>query len=121
MGLSADKPVGIQSSAKSIVLVGSMAGFRFLPNKPDYTAAKYGTRGLFKCLRQELPKLGVRLNLLAPYFIATPMTAPALKTLESQDVKLGDIEDVVQAVLRMTLDADMNGKYFSFHRGCAGI
>lgn len=111
MGLSSsDESPPTANAAKSLLLVGSMAGFRFLPNKPDYTAAKYGIRGLHKCLRHEASKWGLRVNLLAPYFIATPMTAPALNLYKSMGIKLGSMDDAVHAMLRMTLDSEMSGE-----------
>lgn len=111
MGLScSNESPSPGDSGKSLLLVGSMAGFRFLPNRVDYTAVKYGIRGLHKCLRHEASKWGLRVNLLAPYFIATPMTAPALDLYKSMGVKLGSIDDAVHAMLRMALDSKMSGK-----------
>lgn len=95
---------------KSIILVGSMAGFRFVPGSVDYTAVKWGIRGMFKCMRARLPSLGVRVNLLAPTYIATPLTAKIVPALQSKGVKLGRIVDVVHCVSRIVEDSSIDGK-----------
>lgn len=68
MGVHARQALGDQHNEKiekSIVVLGSLAGYRSIPGAPDYTAQKYGIRGLFKSLRDDLPsQSGVRLNLV---------------------------------------------------------
>ncbi|KAF2127397.1 NAD(P)-binding protein [Dothidotthia symphoricarpi CBS 119687] len=103
MGLTSD-----QHGDKSVILLGSFAGYNGLANRPDYTATKWAVRGIFRCLRQTLLPLGARANLLAPTFVATPMTAHLVEKLTSQGVQMGDMEMVLEAISRMASDPQMN-------------
>lgn len=99
-----------QHGDKSIILLGSFAGYTGIADRPDYTAAKWAVRGFFRCLRQTLLPLGARANLLAPYFIETPMTSSMVEALKKRGVQLGDMEMVLKAMARMAADPYMNGK-----------
>ncbi|MBC7520817.1 MAG: SDR family oxidoreductase [Sandarakinorhabdus sp.] len=60
----------------SVVNVGSLASFLALREAPAYTASKAGLLGLTRALGDKWALEGVRVNLVAPGFIATRMTAP---------------------------------------------
>lgn len=59
----------------SIVIVGSVAGFRASPATPFYAASKAGLRSLAASLALLLQPQGIRVNVLAPGLIDTPLTA----------------------------------------------
>lgn len=111
MGLHLTSPSKTPTTSKSIILIGSYAGYNFNPNKPDYTAAKWGIRGVFRCLRTDLAqKHKIRMNMLAPCFIPTPMTQSRVPMLEKQGFRMGKFEDAVEVVWRMAIDTGMNGR-----------
>jgi NAD(P)-dependent dehydrogenase (short-subunit alcohol dehydrogenase family) len=58
-----------------ILNVGSIQSFIATPNSAAYTASKGGVRQLTQAMACELAPHGVRVNAIAPGFIATPMTA----------------------------------------------
>ncbi|KAL1852802.1 putative secondary metabolism biosynthetic enzyme [Diaporthe australafricana] len=58
----------------SIVNVGSMASVRGLPGIPGYVASKHAVLGLTRAWAQEWGPLGVRVNLIAPGIVKTPLT-----------------------------------------------
>jgi NAD(P)-dependent dehydrogenase (short-subunit alcohol dehydrogenase family) len=99
-----------QHEDKCVILLGSLAGFSSIAQSPDYTAIKWGVRGVFRCLRESLPAMGARANLLAPYFIETPMTSPFVGMLKSRGVRLAEMDMVMKAIARMAADPRMNGK-----------
>jgi NAD(P)-dependent dehydrogenase (short-subunit alcohol dehydrogenase family) len=105
MGLNSE-----QHRDKSVIILGSFAGYTGIADRPDYTAAKWGVRGLFRCLRQTLLPLGARANLLAPYFVETPMTSSMVEVLKKRGVQLGDMDMVMKAMARMAADPYVNGK-----------
>lgn len=58
----------------SVVVVGSVAGFRASPATPFYAASKAGLRNLAASLALLLQPQGIRVNVLAPGLINTPLT-----------------------------------------------
>lgn len=60
-----------------IVNVGSVAGFLSMRKTPAYTASKAGLLGLTRALADQWAHDGVRVNLVAPGFVETRMTAEA--------------------------------------------
>ena len=60
----------------SVVFVGSINGARGKMGQAAYAASKAGVVGLAKTAARELGHFGVRVNVVAPGFVDTPMTAP---------------------------------------------
>jgi NAD(P)-dependent dehydrogenase (short-subunit alcohol dehydrogenase family) len=60
--------------AGHLVLVGSLAGWRGFPHAPNYCATKAGLRSLAEGLRPTLEPEGVRVTLVEPGFVKTPMS-----------------------------------------------
>lgn len=59
---------------RSIVNIASVAGLIGIGNRPAYSASKHGVIGLSKNLSADLAKHGIRVNVVAPGTIRTPMT-----------------------------------------------
>ena len=58
----------------AVVLVASINGERGKFGQANYTASKAGLIALAKTAARELGGFGVRVNVIAPGFIDTPMT-----------------------------------------------
>jgi NAD(P)-dependent dehydrogenase (short-subunit alcohol dehydrogenase family) len=99
----------------SIVNIGSMSGF--IVNKPQpqafYNASKAGVHHLTKSLAAEWGARGVRVNAVAPTYIATPLTkfgmedkAMAATWLEMTPMgRVGQPEEIASVVLFLASDA----------------
>jgi len=92
----------------AIVMISSMASHYGIPGVIAYTAAKSAVEGMTRALAVEWSPFGVRVNCIAPGFIATPMSARALDTDAGRKSrvlartpmgKLGEPADVAEAVL----------------------
>ncbi|KAF2400337.1 NAD(P)-binding protein [Trichodelitschia bisporula] len=94
---------------RHLLLVGSLASLAPIAGQPLYGAAKHGVLGLFRALRASAFMSGVRVNLLMPYFVATPIMPAAGRALLAGQ-PLAQIEDVVDAATRLVADHGIRGR-----------
>lgn len=113
MGLNSSTDSWTGPSEKSVTLVGSLASYRALPSAADYSAAKWGVRGMFRSLRQLAPKVGVRVNLVAPGFVRTPLLGSRLPLYEKLGIHFAKEEDVIDAVVKAVSDKTCSGTSFA--------
>lgn len=96
----------------SIVNITSQMGHVGSPNRTVYCMTKHAVEGLTKAMAVELAPEGIRVNSVAPTFIATPMTEGWLDKPEFMEFvkrmipmgKVGLPEDVANAVLYLSSD-----------------
>lgn len=87
-----------------IISIGSVVGLTGNVGQANYAAAKAGLIGLTKTLARELGSRGITVNLVAPGFVETDMTARLDESLVAQARerialnRLGSPEDVAAAV-----------------------
>jgi NAD(P)-dependent dehydrogenase (short-subunit alcohol dehydrogenase family) len=98
----------------SIINISSMASQYGIPKVIAYTASKSAIEGMTRAMATELSPKGIRVNCIAPGFIATEMSARALnddperkeKVLSRTPAgKLGEPSDIAEAVHFLASDA----------------
>lgn len=108
-----------QQGNGSIINISSMAAMYGLPKVIAYTASKSAIEGMTTAMAVELSPKGIRINAIAPGFIATDMSAKALNGDEERKQKvlgrtpmgyLGSPDDVADAALFL---ATNNSKYIT--------
>lgn len=72
----------LKATRGCVLNVASIQSFVATPNSASYTASKGGVAQLTKALASELAPHGIRVNAIAPGFIATPMTQTTLADAE---------------------------------------
>ena len=106
-----------KKKAGSIINISSMASHYGLPKVIAYTASKTAIEGMTRAMAVELSPFGIRVNCIAPGFIATDMSAKALDSDKERKRKvmsrtpmgyLGDPADVAYAALYL---ANGDAKY----------
>lgn len=93
-----------------LILKSSLAGYLNLIGAPIYNATKFGVRGLMGNLRWTSWKDSIRVNVVAPWFIQTPIIKKEdLEYLESVGAEFALQEDAANAMLRIASDGNLNG------------
>jgi NAD(P)-dependent dehydrogenase (short-subunit alcohol dehydrogenase family) len=97
--------VMIRQGSGRIVNLSSQAGFAALPGESVYCATKAAISHLTKCLAVEWGRHGIAVNAVAPTFIETPGTEPAL----SDPAFRADVEERIAGLHRIGRPVDVTG------------
>jgi NAD(P)-dependent dehydrogenase (short-subunit alcohol dehydrogenase family) len=104
----------IEHGKGSIINISSMASQYGIPKVIAYTASKSAIEGMTRAMAVELSPKGIRVNCIAPGFIATEMSAKALNNDPERKGKalgrtpmgvLGEPSDIGDAALFLTSDS----------------
>lgn len=104
----------IENKSGSIINISSMASQYGLPKVIAYTASKSAIEGMTRAMAVELSPKGIRVNCIAPGFIATDMSAKALNNDKERKDKvmsrtpmgaLGKPADIADAAVFLASDA----------------
>lgn len=97
----------------SIINISSMASQYGIPKVIAYSASKSAIEGMTRAMAVELSPKGIRINCIAPGFIATEMSARALNTDPERKARalgrtpmgeLGNPEDIGEAAAYLALE-----------------
>ncbi len=97
--------VMIRQGSGRIVNLSSQAGFVALPGEAIYCASKAAVSHLTKCLAVEWGQHGINVNAVAPTFIRTPGTEPAL----SDPAFAADVVERIAGLHRIGEPVDVAG------------
>jgi NAD(P)-dependent dehydrogenase (short-subunit alcohol dehydrogenase family) len=106
--LPSSNPV-TQKRDRALLLIGSVASIAPIPTQPLYGVSKHGVMGLFRTLRATEFVNGIRVNMLCPYFIDTPIV-PAVGRLVLAGSVMGKVSDVIDAGTRLAADTRICGR-----------
>ena len=103
----------LASGGGSIIQIASVAGIRGAQGLSFYSAAKGGVRLMSQAVAIELAAAGVRVNCIAPGWVATDLNAPLLDDKEARSFaestipmgRIGEPEEMVGAAIFLASDA----------------
>jgi 3-oxoacyl-[acyl-carrier protein] reductase len=101
----------LKQKSGSVVNISSVGGVRPLAGQVNYASAKAGVIGFTKSLAREVAPYQVRVNAVAPGFIATEMTSRLSERTRDAAIRaiplgrFGTAEDVAAAVLFLVSDS----------------
>lgn len=93
---------------RHLLLIGSLASITGFQLR-EYAISKHGVLGLFRSMRLTSFRDGIRVNILLPYFIDTPLISTQGRLLLA-GTGLGKPEDVVDAGTRFMADHRISGR-----------
>lgn len=108
-GEEGEEEGGGRARDRHVLLVSSVAGLMPLPSQTEYTASKHAVMGIFRALRGTSWRRGVRVNVINPYFVETPLLTTGGRALLAGAPK-GELEDVVDAATRLVADEGIVGR-----------
>src|SRR3954451_24326856 len=85
--------------SSAIVATASLAGLVAAPEDPIYTLTKHGVVGFVRAVAPQLAARGVRINAVAPGFVATPLLGASRERFDEAGFPLLDADDVARAAL----------------------
>ncbi|KFY10808.1 hypothetical protein V492_04841 [Pseudogymnoascus sp. VKM F-4246] len=94
---------------RHLLLIGSVASLLTIPGLTQYNASKHGVLGLYKSLRSTAFMGGLRVNILLPYFVSTPLIQTGARVLLAGGA-MARPDDVVDAGTRFMADTRIVGR-----------
>jgi NAD(P)-dependent dehydrogenase (short-subunit alcohol dehydrogenase family) len=105
-------PEIVKAGGGSIVNCASVAGLRAAPTVPAYTAAKHGVVGLTRVAAREYASAGVRVNVICPGTVDTPMFRASMSpevverlVATNPTGRLAEAEEIAEVALWLCEDA----------------
>ena len=102
----------VERKQGSIINVASELAFRVDINRVAYIASKFGILGLTRVLARELRQYNIRVNVLAPGLVKTPMTEYIFRKPEAATEfipglplgRIGETDDLIYAAMFLASD-----------------
>ena len=91
----------------AIVVTASLAGLTTTPNDPLYALTKHAVVGFVRSVAPQLAERGIRINMVNPGFVETPMLEEAIPRFEEADFPLLRADEVARAVLLAARDEEV--------------
>ncbi len=116
-------PYMVKANEGCVISTSSIGGLMGVANQADYCASKSGLIGMTRALAMEFGKQNIRFNCICPGMIWTDM----LRGVNQDEVealsmgipmgKIGDTEDIADAMEFLIKDKYMTGQYISPNGG----
>ena len=116
-------PIMRERGGGSIILIGSINGSRGKRGTAAYSASKAGLIGLAKSVARETGRFHIRVNVVEPGWVRTPLTdslPPALREAALAETALGELvvpEDVAEMVVFLANARRITGQVFRVDAG----
>jgi NAD(P)-dependent dehydrogenase (short-subunit alcohol dehydrogenase family) len=99
------------SRDRCLIVKGSLAAYLDLPGSPQYNMSKAAMRSFVNCIRRTGWQKSIRVNLIAPWFIATPiLSKEAITHISGSGIEFATEDDAAAAVLKVACDKSINGR-----------
>ncbi|UPX12876.1 uncharacterized protein EKO05_0003411 [Ascochyta rabiei] len=91
-------------SRGSVVLIASTSGYFGGTGVVSYISSKHGVVGLARAAQRKANELGVRVNVVAPFFTPTYITTGYSEQWKERGLPANTVEDVADAIVATSMD-----------------
>jgi NAD(P)-dependent dehydrogenase (short-subunit alcohol dehydrogenase family) len=93
----------------SIVLIASTSGYHGGTGVVSYISSKHGVVGLARASQRKANELGVRVNVVAPFFTPTYMTAGYSEEWKKRGLPANTVEGVAKVIVETSMNTERKG------------
>jgi NAD(P)-dependent dehydrogenase (short-subunit alcohol dehydrogenase family) len=93
----------------SIVLIASTSGYFGGTGVVSYISSKHGVVGLARASQGRANELGVRVNVVAPFFTPTYITTGYSEEWKKRGLPANTLDDVAKAIVETSMDPQRKG------------
>lgn len=93
----------------AVILVASTSGYFGGTGVVSYISSKHGVVGLARASQRKAKDLGVRVNVVAPFFTPTYMTTGYSKEWQKRGLPANAVQDVAKAIVETSMDPNRKG------------
>jgi NAD(P)-dependent dehydrogenase (short-subunit alcohol dehydrogenase family) len=92
-------PTLIEKKSGAVINIGSISGKSAEANASAYAASKFGLIGFTQALYQEVREYGIKVTVLLPGFVDTPLIPPVKHLDRTKMIRAEDVAEAVMFVL----------------------
>lgn len=107
--MSSNQP-DADGSKGSVVLIASTSGYFGGTGVVSYISSKHGVVGLARASQRKANELGVRVNVVAPFFTPTYITTGYSDEWKKRGLPANTVEDVAKAIVETSMDPKRKGQ-----------
>jgi NAD(P)-dependent dehydrogenase (short-subunit alcohol dehydrogenase family) len=96
-------------SKGSIVLIASTSGYFGGTGVVSYISSKHGVVGLARASQRKANELGIRVNVVAPFFTPTYITVGYSDEWKKRGLPANTVEDVAKTIVEMSIASERKG------------
>ncbi|KAH7136147.1 hypothetical protein B0J11DRAFT_576691 [Dendryphion nanum] len=98
-----------EGSRGSVILIASTSGYFGGTGVVSYVTSKHGVVGLSRASQKVANQLGIRVNVVAPFFTPTHITGGYAEKWKESGLPANRVEDVANAILKTSVDPNRRG------------
>jgi NAD(P)-dependent dehydrogenase (short-subunit alcohol dehydrogenase family) len=102
-------PPDPSGSKGSVVLIASTSGYFGGTGVVSYISSKHGVVGLARASQRKASELGIRVNVVAPFFTPTYITTGYSDEWKKRGLPANTVEDVAKAIVETSIDPERKG------------
>lgn len=99
----------VDGARGSVVLIASTSGYFGGTGVVSYISSKHGVVGLARASQPKANELGVRVNVVAPFFTPTHITTGYSEQWKERGLPANTVEGVADAIVSTSTDASRKG------------